>query len=509
MGYCGLTIVLSHPSRFDKFALLSAQAGNIFNNDCLRPEFNSMQCDIRVADDPSELLPNTKCILLLGTYAMGKYLRNEVYGNTLSEMRGTLFQYKGITAIPSYYPQDALDIKNYEQDNPLSHHEISNDIEAWEEDDGDEEKEGDVKRYGFTKRSNYLFWLRRDVWKAKQVLNNTVPRIERPIYRMYPPADEVIKVLTETKNEYLYLDIETDFEEQNIQCFSFCFNSNIIWNVPVLDWHYLRAYTTLHLILRALSIAMRDNIVVTHNGATFDLFVLCYKLHIPFRRAYDTMIAHQRCWPDIEKSLGHFNSYWNWEPFHKDENSLGYQTEKQMMDRMFYCGKDVFTMKLGKAEIDKYAKTIPGLQQSIDDANACIRPYLTSTLQGIKVAEEELKERIKLNDRLMYQYNRMVEILIGEQGMQMVRTFVKSKKPSFISGSNKQCVGYFHDLLGYPVQAYGKPDKFGKKAPALGKKQLYSLALKFNNPVITLICLYRQLRKETSRLQFTPYEQPK
>ena len=80
---------------------------------------------------------------------------------------------------------------------------------------------------------------------------------------------------------YLYsLDIETDYEEQNLQCFAFSFDGITIYSVPILDFNYRWAYSSAHLILRALAVAIRDNILVAHNGASFDFFVLAFKYKI-------------------------------------------------------------------------------------------------------------------------------------------------------------------------------------------------------------------------------------
>ncbi len=58
-------------------------------------------------------------------------------------------------------------------------------------------------------------------------------------------------------------------------------------------------------MLRALAVALRDNTVVIHN-ALFDLFVLAYRYGIPAPpNVYDTMLAHHRLFPEVEKSLGH------------------------------------------------------------------------------------------------------------------------------------------------------------------------------------------------------------
>ena len=497
LGYCGLTIVMSNPSRFDLDAkrLLTANGGQMFDNYCLRPEFNSMQCDVRLVEETEPLLEGTKCLLLLGEVAAHKYLP-ETINSTLSMIRGGLYYHKGIPSICSFLPQDATDIKNYEStNNPLS-----SDYSPDDKISDDDEDEGDIKTFGKTKRANYCFWIKADTRKCKRILAGFNPSIKQilPKYIIYPSVQEVIGPLTSTKNQYLYLDIETDYEQQNLQCFAFSFDGQTIYSVPILDYNYSRAYGTCHHILRALSIAIRDNVVVAHNGAAFDFFVLANKYHIPIYRTYDTMIAQHRCFPDIEKSLGHCVSYWTWEKFHKDEDSVGYRTHEQMMDRLKYCAKDVYTMFLVKQAIDDYARTIPGLQASICAAMDCIKPYLVATIQGIRVDEKKINETCAENDRLMFQYNRMIELLIGEVGMGRIR---EGKKMGLIAGSNKQCCKYFHELLDYSV--VGRSKKTGE--PSLGKKALYKLALQYENPVITLVCAYRAVQKETSRLRFNPW----
>ncbi len=511
LGYSGLTIIMSNPSRMDTHRLLAGNGGMMFTNFCLRPEYNQMMCDVRLKEEIEPLLPNTKCILILGESAMHQLLP-ETLGNTLHEMRGSLFFYKNIPTICSYLPQDSVDIyKNYEKENnPLSGDYTPDDSVS---DDG-EEDEGDVKRHGKTKRSNYAFWLRADVKKCKQILQDTpakdgeigirkcYEKLQQPKYVSFSPSSTVTSILLSTKGQFLYLDLETDYEQQNLQCFSFSFDGQTIYNVPILDYSCRPAYPDYYLILRALAIAIRDNTTVAHNGANFDFLVLANKYRIPIGKTYDTLIAMHRCFPDVEKSLGHCTSYWTWEKFHKDEDSRGYRTHDQMMARMKYCGKDVYTMYLIKQAIDSYAKTIPGLQTSIDDAMSCIRPYLISTIQGINVNEQLVNEMCGENDKLMMEYNRLTEWFIGPQGMEDIR---QGKKLGMFAGSNKQCVKYFHTLLGYPVVAKGKEDKYGERKPSLGKKALYKLALKHENPVISLICAYRSVRKETSRLRFTPW----
>src|SRR6266404_270380 len=88
LTYSGLTIVMSKPSRFDNQHLLSGNGGVYFNNECLKPNgVNILQCDVRLFEDNSPLIDNTKCILLLGEEAAQSWLRNK--DNSLNEIRGS------------------------------------------------------------------------------------------------------------------------------------------------------------------------------------------------------------------------------------------------------------------------------------------------------------------------------------------------------------------------------------------------------------------------------------
>lgn len=501
-SYSGLAIVLSNPSRFDNVSLLSANGGHMFNNFCLRPDYNTMQCDVRLADETELYLPNTKCVLVLGESAMHKLIP-ETRGNSLGEMRGSIFLVNGIPHIPSFFPQDAVEMKNWEKEhNPLSQ-------DYAEDESVDEDDDDDVKRHGRTSRKNYAFWLRADTRKAKRILKDGIPKKEwEPVYKIYPPSQEVINVLTNTKNCWMDFDIETDFEDQNLQCFAFSLDEGrTVYCVPILDFNYSYAYGSVPHIMRALAVAFRDNVVVAHNGATFDFFVMAYKYRIPVNKPWDTMIAMHRCFPDVEKSLGHCTSYWTNEKFHKDEDSHGYMTREQMMARMKYCGKDVYTMSLIRQAIMQYAKTIPGLTDSIETAMKSIKPYLITSLQGIRYDQQLVNEKKAENDQLMMQYMRIINLLIGESGMSLVNSVVKKSKSSF-PGSNKKCCQYFHELLGYPVVGRGKPsEKDGTRNPSLAKKAMFKLRLKHDNPVIDFCLAYRQVALETSTpLGFIPWK---
>lgn len=213
------------------------------------------------------------------------------------------------------------------------------------------------------------------------------------------------------------------------------------------------------------------------------------------------MLAQHRCYPDIEKSLGHCTSLWTWERFHKDSDSRSYFTQEHMMAKLRYCAKDVYTMSLVRQAIQKYEKTIVGLSQSIAVAQASIKPYLTTTIQGIKFDEAQREKIKKENDRLMMHYMRIINILIGEKGLEDIKK--ATKKAKAFPGSNKQCCIYFHDLLGYAVVARSPETQ----KPSLGKKAMFKLALKYpENWVITFTLLYRQVQKEYSSLKFTPWK---
>lgn len=499
LNYSGLTVVLSNPSRFDKADLLTGNAGWFFSEMCLRPDINRHQCDVRVKEDKSPLLDGTKIVLLLGAAAAQDWLNNK--DNTLNEIRGCPYVINGIPHIASYYPQDCIDFKDYESSlNPES----SGAIDALDDssDDDDDEGHNDKRRHGATKWRNFGFWLMKDCEKVKFILKHGLPKVTEPNYIIYPSSEEVIRLLTTRKNEFLYFDCETDIEF-NITVFAFSYDTNNIYVVPCLLPDYSWGYSALAQIYRALAIGIRDNCLVAHNGCNFDFFVLAHKYHIAIRKVYDTLVAQHRCFPEQEKSLGHCTSLWTWEQFHKDEGDVPYSSLENAKRIWLYCGKDVFTMAMVKAGIDEYASRIPGLAESIKQANESIRPYLITSLQGLRYDKKALDTNVKENDRLMMQHLRWLEILVGKNNLDFIRGKGKSPMP----GSNPQCVKYFHDLLGYPVISRGKETKDGTRNPSLGKKNMFKLRLKHDNPVIDICLAYRETAKETGALSFTPWKE--
>lgn len=490
-NYCGLTIVMSNPSRFDIVSLLSATAGYWFNEECLRPEINRYQCDIRLTDDRTPLLPNTKAILLLGQKALHLWTNSSL---SLGEVRGTpLYTKEGLPCIVSFLPQDTMDIKDFEGDlNEManSEYEMSESFTSYEGE----------KKHGKTSRSNFRFWLREDTKRIKQVLLNEGQFPEdklKPEYNIYPNSEEVIQVLQNTINCDLLIDLETD-DNFNIRCIGFTFDhekrtdlTRTIYLVPFLDHNYNPAYDiiTCCKILRAFCIAFKNNTVIAHNGAQFDFFVLAWRYKIPVgKHLYDTMLAHARCWPTVEKSLGHCMSHLTWQPYHKAEGLHSYMTESQATQLWNYCGKDVYGMLLVKRALDNYAKTISGLPESIEQANKSIYPYLVCSLLGIHYSKEEVEDKMRTNDLQATQYMRIMQILTGKNVAPLI--------------SNKACVEYFHNLLGYP--AISRSVK--TKKPTLNAVNLLKLKLRHkDNVVIDFLLKYRNIIKETGVLKFEPW----
>lgn len=487
-SYNGLTIVLANPSRFDNYELLSGNAGYYLES-CLTPLLRK-DCDIRTSDTIKEgLLYNTKCILLLGEGALHEW-KPEYKDYNVNELRGhKLTPYNNIPCLLSYFPQDCMDLKNYEKAFNEQHYDNSEDSEGSDKEDYGEEKH----HKGRTARSNFRFWLRKDCEKIKRILSSgvcqTIPE-QFPKYRIYPSSEEAVSILRSKKESYMELDIETD-ANRNITVFSFSFDDEYIYTIPVIRYTYDLAYSmaaTLE-IFRALAIAMRDNITVCHNGWGFDLMILAWKYKIPFgRNHYDTMLAHHRCFPEVEKSLGHCMSIWCHEEYHKDEGVFNLVSRNQEQNLWEYNAKDVYGTKLVRKAITEYARNDKGLQDSIAQANDCVYPYLLNTLHGIRY-DAALNSSMRLeNDRkLNFISNKIIARLTG--GEKLLPT------------SNKSCVNYFHGMLGLKPVARTKTGR-----PSLDEKAMLKLKLVNKDNALVDTCLkFRQIVKESGSLKFEPW----
>ena len=462
LPYKGLTVVLGKPSRFDRAQLLSGYGGQMFFN-ALSP-LARQSVDVFLADalknGEVSYKPDTKVVLLLGQKALDMVAT----GVSIDEQRGCPIIKDGITYVPSYEPQEAVDRQAYFNPN-----------------DSDDKGGGDDKgRHGKTRRPNRKFWLTRDVKKAVAYLT-TPPEVTKAAHVLWPRADEVIRVLTETKGKNMYFDIETN-RSLEMTCFGFSFDEKRAWCVPMVvsprEGYY---YSDTPRILRALAVAMRDNTTVIHNSL-FDLFVMGYKYGIPApRRVYDTMLAHHRLFPEVEKSLGHCLSLYTDQPYHKNEGVFEAHGHEQQTQLYEYNAKDVISMALLQPQIDATAANFKATD-SIQQVNDSVVPYLTAMLQGIRYDDAKLDDIIANNDRHQNVLLRFLRLLVG-----------KDLNPN----SPKQVADYLYNRLGYK-----RPSK-----DVTSEKALLQLRLsKPDNPVMALILRYRSLAKESGQLKFPPWD---
>jgi DNA polymerase I-like protein with 3'-5' exonuclease and polymerase domains len=462
LPYKGLTVVLGKPSRFDRAQLLSGYGGQMFFN-ALSP-LARQSVDVFLADalknGEVSYKPDTKVVLLLGQKALDMVAT----GVSIDEQRGCPIIKDGITYVPSYEPQEAVDRQAYFNPN-----------------DSDDKGGGDDKgRHGKTRRPNRKFWLTRDVKKAVAYLTMP-PEVTKAAHVLWPRADEVVRILTETKGKNMYFDIETN-RSLEMTCFGFSFDEKRAWCVPMVvsprEGYY---YSDTPRILRALAVAMRDNTTVIHNSL-FDLFVMGYKYGIPApRRVYDTMLAHHRLFPEVEKSLGHCLSLYTDQPYHKNEGVFEAHGHEQQTQLYEYNAKDVISMALLQPQIDATAANFKATD-SIQQVNDSVVPYLTAMLQGIRYDDAKLDDIIANNDRHQNVLLRFLRLLVG-----------KDLNPN----SPKQVADYLYNRLGYK-----RPSK-----DITSEKALLQLRLsKPDNPVMALILRYRSLAKESGQLKFPPWD---
>lgn len=494
LPYCGLTIVLSNPSRFDTRELLTGSAGAWFL-DTLRKAAGGKilryHCDIRTSDTRGEgLLDGTRVVLCLGEVAQHEWFAPQ---HELRAQRGSPYvdPSDGVIYISSFSAQDACDYQPYEQRlNSNYRGACDNDEKA-----DDSEAKG---RKGATKRNNFKFWLSMDVAKCIRVLSSGLQRGHLPDIVTFPVARQLADKLQSTKNSTLYLDIETLFD-RTLTCVGVAFESGPIWVFPVRRYNGTTAYDTLELcqLMRALSIAMRDNLCVTHNGHQFDWLVLAHQYRIPFgKRLYDTMIAHNRCWPEAEKSLGHCLSLWTDEPYHKNDGVFDPKTPEQERALWTYNGKDVHAMRLLKRAFDAAGAEDAGLKASIEQGQSMIYPYLCASLRGIRADVKAKDALVAENDRMLAQYIRIAKLLIGPDAY----ASLQGKSEAGFLSSNKQAAKYF-----YQIQGYKCPHKTDTGEDAVDTKAMLKLAMwlrkkDINNPLVPLRLKYAGVKIETSML---------
>ena len=457
-SYNGITLILSHASRFDTKGLFTGLCGDWFHYRCLLPETNIWNCELRTLACTDSLHKDTKVVIIFGSEA-GSILLDK---HNLDNIRGIPQVYQGLHAICTYAPQDAYDFTN---------------IEGEEEDFGIPEKDSTP-----TSKLNYMFWVEQDVKKLFRIVQEGLHQVPLFDTRINPPLTFATEALSQ-KNSTLYLDIETHASD-TLLCIGFAFDMGPVWVVPIYNPNGNLYSENFPRFFAALAIAMRDNTVVCHN-AMFDLFWLTHFMHIPFgRKTYDSMLAQHRIYPTAEKSLAHCISLWTDEQSHKDQGNFDPKNRAQEITLWGYNALDVHVMRLIKCNQELYCKKDQGLRDSISQVNASIPVYLTLQLQGILYSPEKLHATLAYNERLLIQYQRCIDILCGYH---------------VLATSTKDVPKYLYERLKYKVLARTEGG-----FPSCGRKTLLRLRLQHDNPVLNFILLYRKAKKENGMLKFNP-----
>lgn len=470
LPYCGFTIILGKPSRFDTKELFSGHAGQVFKSFLHPLVYDSI--DIRTSDNGIPFLNGTKVVLLLGDESLTRHYPGGTKV-TLNDARGNpeVNPVNNIVYLPTYAPQEAFDQK--------AEYEAGDGSDEEANGEGDE----DIKGHGITKRRNWRWWLFNDVKKSIRMLNDGgIPRNDSDSYsiKLYPDIGEATKILEEPKGQELFLDIETA-RRQVMTCVGFNFGDSK--DVFVVPW---KRYTgqlmyddrLCRRFIRALAIAMGRNKVVCHN-ASFDLLVMCWRYKIPLpKNLADTMLMWHRCYPEVEKSLGHLISYFLYRPFHKNDGVYEPHNAAQEEQLYRYNAKDIITMReIYPRMLEELKKC--GATESANWANRMVRPYLTATLRGIKTNTKEYCDRYDALELKRVQVNRCIGIITGRPEMN-VRSWQQKEK-------------YLYHDLKLPC-----PDD---KAPTASKTML-RLLCKHSVPSVKLMLLSTRTSKLASSMKF-------
>jgi hypothetical protein len=453
--------IISSP---EKFPLGEGKAWESFSTLCLLPNIQPIYHNYETTDIFS--FPRQEKVVILGQKALSKYCPDY----SLDKYRGTLLPFGNTDAVCSFHPQEAYDLTASEED---------------DEGDGDSnDKDGAT-----TRPSNYFFWIRADV--RKYLRREFKPRPDfNPVYG--PEYCQLIAFLRryiDGKPHTIYLDIECPRHNHTLNCLGLAIDDSRIVVIPFYTYANQRYYASqgYGVILGLLSILLSKNRVIIHNSL-FDLFLLAryYRMCCGWD-IYDTMLAHHRCFPESEKSLGHVISYWTWLPFHKDLSIENPHTSEQQSQLWRYNALDVYAMReVYKAQLE-YLTKYDDIQSSVEQANAECYVYLLSQLQGTPVDEMKLLKLKSYKHRRVLQLSRICRLLSGVKG--------------FNPASPKQCIKYFHDKLFYDVVGRTKTGQ-----PQMNNKCLYKLRLKYHNPLLDAIIAYRVDAKALSMMNFIGYE---
>jgi DNA polymerase I-like protein with 3'-5' exonuclease and polymerase domains len=477
LKYCGITLELEFPSRHDKTELCSGGAAYVLKDAFSGTGITRYNTELRIRSNTSPYLSGTKVVLLCGELALAKL---GYPPSKLNSLRGSPVYVNGIVYIPTYHPQQCADRANYEK---AFNAEAAAGIEDETEELQDESSAKDISK---TARRNYRFWFIQDIRKALAIAGNGF-QPNRANYNTTLTGDGIITALRRTTSEVpLYLDIETDRYSGKMICFGWSNGTQDIYVAPLLkigfrELVYTEVYT--HQILKELALAIsRARVVVCHN-ALFDLFILCWRYHIPpppQDRIWDTMVAHARIHVDTEKSLGHCTSLYTNQPYHKDEGNFSPSNYTQWQQLLVYNAKDVETTALVHEAQVKVAGSDKGYADSIAQGNALVRPLLLKSLRGLLIDKSKLCARIdELNRRNLWFETKILPALARTNSI------------------NPRSWQQIQDLL---YTKLGLPKSSDPTVSLTGKDALYRLALKFPLEILKVILHTRACSKEAGSL---------
>jgi len=485
-NYNGLTIILSHPSRFDikNSKLLSAYAGDWFRGQCLpRAGLKIGACDVKTLEEHKEFLPNTKVVLCLGVKA-----QNAIMGTltSIGEQRGSPVEMQnGLIGVSSFPPQDCFDRQDYESR-----------FQAELDGSDDEDDEDATSRHGKTRRANFKFWLQQDVIKVARYLKHGLSRVNTTIHIVNDPLP-----LLRSHRGVMCHDIETA-EDLSVRCFAFSTETRPgeVFAVPMMDYNDNMRPDWPRIMIEYCLAVRRSSMVISHAGTTYDHPVLIWRYKMPFFNwnLYDTLVAQHRLLPEIERSLGHCISLLTDAPYHKDEGVFRPHNSRQDQQLLLYCGKDVAeTLQVYHAQrklIDQDAGLIDSVNIAMQAANA----YLITSLAGFPINEVTRAQMYSKRDTTCKILARVAELLLGPQ----LKSFCSTqKKPSNILASSDQLVRYFHDYLKLKPVAYTDTGR-----ARLRELDIYKLADKCsNNPIMKMVIAYREASKARGDLRLATW----
>ena len=490
--YSGLTMILSHPGRFDTPQdgpqnLCSGPAGRLIEDALSPTPIGRFGVDFRTAFCQEPLLEGTKVVLLMGERAAAL---QGVPVEKFKAWRGAPIERNGLIYIPTFHPQDACDKYVAYEDATIRrfYKDAAGEVKE-EERKSDEDVEDEVssKEYGKTARGNFYFWTKFDIRKSVRLLQTKLSVPTTKYHILYSPKDGTSILKSIPEGLPLYLDLETDPLSGRIICIGFSTSLSDTYSVAIQPRMYGSVENPSEIceFLRQLVLLFdRCSQIIIHN-AQFDLFILAwlYRLPIPKQaKIYDTMVSHHRLYGGVEKSLGHCISLYTDLPYHKDEAIFTPNNHAQLTQLLTYNAKDVFTMALVHLEQLHQASQIEGLLPSVKQANSILRPLLLKAIRGMRIDSARLCSTID-------DYRARATI-IEEQIVPRLSGLAKLNVRSPIQVAK----------LLYDDWGLSKP--IGKNVSLTGKETIFKVAIKYPLPTLKAIVKARMDHHSASQLSF-------